>query len=57
MSISRGALLPLSALLLLTACRRDMQDQPKYKPLAESNFFADHRSERPQVEGTIARGH
>ena len=34
-----------------------MQDQPKYKPLAESDFFADHRSARPQVEGTVARGH
>jgi mono/diheme cytochrome c family protein len=34
-----------------------MQDQPRYKPLAETDFFADHRSERPQVEGTIARGH
>jgi mono/diheme cytochrome c family protein len=34
-----------------------MQDQPKYKPLAESQFFADHRSARPQIEGTVARGH
>ena len=34
-----------------------MQDQPRYKPLAETDFFADHRSERPEVEGTIARGH
>ncbi len=41
----------------LTACRQDMQDQPRYKPFARSEFFADHRSERPQVEGTIARGH
>ena len=45
------------AALTLTACRRDMQDQPKYKPLAESQFFADHRSARPQIEGTVARGH
>jgi len=41
----------------LTACRQDMQDQPRYKPFAPSEFFSDHRSERPQVEGTIARGH
>ena len=40
-----------------TACRQDMHNQPRYKPLAESNFFSDHRSERPQVEGTIARGY
>jgi mono/diheme cytochrome c family protein len=45
------------ASLTLTACRRDMQDQPKYKPFHESQFFADHRSERPRIEGTVARGH
>jgi hypothetical protein len=37
-------------------CRRDMQDEPKYKPLAESHFFTDHRSARPMVEDTVARG-
>src|ERR1700720_4512591 len=39
------------------ACRQDMQDQPKYIPLRPSNFFDDGRSERPLVEGTVARGH
>ena len=34
-----------------------MHDQPRYKPLAASDFFSDHRSARPQVEGTVARGH
>jgi mono/diheme cytochrome c family protein len=34
-----------------------MHNQPRYKPLAESEFFGDHRSARPQVEGTVARGH
>jgi len=43
-------------LFALGACRRDMQDQPKYLPLSESAFFADGRSERPPVEGTVARG-
>jgi hypothetical protein len=38
------------------ACRRDMQDQPKYIPLRPSDFFADGRSARPLPEGTIARG-
>ncbi len=33
-----------------------MQDQPKFKPLRESDFFGDRRSERPLVEGTVARG-
>lgn len=47
----------LSALVLLPAlgCRRDMQDQPKYKPLRSSRFFADERSARPVPVGTIAR--
>ena len=47
----------LSALVLLTGCRQDMQDQPKYIPLRPSEFFSDGRSERPLVEGTVARGH
>ena len=41
----------------LTGCRQDMQDQPKYIPLRPSTFFADGRSARPLVEGTVARGH
>ncbi len=43
------------AFLTLAGCRQDMHDQPRYKPLAESNFFSDHRSARPMVEGTVAR--
>ncbi len=43
--------------LLSVACSRlDMQDQPKYKPQRPSDFFADGRSERPPVPGTVARG-
>ncbi|MDT7542321.1 MAG: hypothetical protein QOE33_2225 [Acidobacteriota bacterium] len=34
-----------------------MQNQPKYKPLRASTFFADGQSSRPFVAGTIARGH
>lgn len=45
------------ALLALAGCRQDMQDQPRYKPLAGSDFFPDGRSARPIVEGTVARGH
>jgi hypothetical protein len=53
-----GAAIPLLFLtLLLGACRQDMQDQPKYKPLAESKFFADHRSARPMVDDTVPRGY
>jgi len=34
-----------------------MHDQPKFKPLAKNDFFADRRSARPLVDGTIPRGH
>ena len=37
-------------------CRQDMHNQPKYIPLRESTFFADERSARPVVAGTVARG-
>jgi mono/diheme cytochrome c family protein len=42
--------------LLLAGCRQDMHDQPRFKPLAESDFYADLRSARTPVEGTVARG-
>jgi mono/diheme cytochrome c family protein len=41
---------------LSAACRQDMHDQPKYKPLRESPLFRDSRSARPLVEGVVARG-
>jgi mono/diheme cytochrome c family protein len=35
-----------------------MHDQPKHKPLSVSEFYElDHRSARPTVPGTVARGH
>lgn len=33
-----------------------MHDQPRVKPLAKSDFFADGRSARPLLEDTVARG-
>jgi mono/diheme cytochrome c family protein len=33
-----------------------MHDQPKYTPYKPSDFFADQRSARPLVEGTVAQG-
>ncbi|MGA2694940.1 MAG: cytochrome c [Terriglobales bacterium] len=48
--------LGLLATLALAGCRQDMHDQPRFKPLAKSDFYEDLRSERPQVEGTVARG-
>ncbi len=40
----------------LTGCRQDMHDQPRFKPLAKSDFYGDLRSSRPQLGGTVARG-
>ena len=44
------------ALIAACACRQEMYDQPKYRPLQKSDFFADQRASRPLVEGTVARG-
>ena len=38
-------------------CQQKMADQPSYQPLEGSKFFADRRSSRPLVPGTVARGH
>jgi mono/diheme cytochrome c family protein len=52
-TLSAIAIVPL--LLLTAACRQDMQDQPKYKPLGANRFFADGRDARPIPAGTVAR--
>lgn len=46
----------LVAALAGGACRQDMHDQPKYTALEASTFFADGRSARLPLEGTVARG-
>ncbi|HTS74902.1 MAG TPA: cytochrome c [Bryobacteraceae bacterium] len=43
--------------LCLTGCRRDMQMAPRYDPMSSSDFFADGRSARPEIPGTVPRGH
>jgi mono/diheme cytochrome c family protein len=48
--------LGLLVVLALAGCRQDMQDEPRFKPLAKSDFYADLRSARTPVEGTVARG-
>lgn len=53
-SIYPGALTACLA-LALTGCRQDMQNQPKMNVLRPTTFFADGRSVRSQVEGTVAR--
>ena len=39
-----------------SACRYDMQDQPRYKAYKKSDFFSDGKAMREPVEGTVARG-
>jgi len=46
----------LIAITLSAGCRLDMHVQPRQNPLSRSDFFADQRSARPHVEGTVARG-
>lgn len=47
----------LACLVLTTGCSLDMRQQPRYDPLEESAFFEDHRSARPLVDNTVARGY
>jgi mono/diheme cytochrome c family protein len=49
-------LLALVVVVGTTGCRRDMQDQPKVKPLRGATFFADGLGSRQPIAGTIARG-
>ncbi|HEY1785894.1 MAG TPA: cytochrome c [Pirellulales bacterium] len=42
---------------LVAGCQQKMADQPGYRPLEASKFFADGRSARPAISGTVARGH
>ena len=53
----RKILPALLAMIFVTAgCRIDMHVQPYYRPLTKSDFFADGRSSRLPVDGTVARG-
>ncbi len=54
-SAAGTAVLALTA--LLAGCQQDMANQPRYKPLAASDFFADGRASRPLVAGTVPRGY
>jgi mono/diheme cytochrome c family protein len=46
----------LICIVASTACRQDMQDQPKMKPFRGTTFFRDGLSSRTPVEGTVPRG-
>jgi mono/diheme cytochrome c family protein len=53
-NLQKFALLALA--IVFVGCRQDMHDQPRFKSLAKSDFYADQRSARTPVEGTVARG-
>jgi mono/diheme cytochrome c family protein len=42
--------------MLLAACHTDMYSQPKFQTYEPSSFFADGRSSRPNIPGTVAVG-
>jgi mono/diheme cytochrome c family protein len=46
----------LSAALVVSGCRQDMHDAPRYDPLEASTVLAGGASAQPLVEGTVARG-
>lgn len=46
----------VAAVIMFTGCRIDMHVQPRENPLSRSDFYADQRSARPLIEGTVARG-
>lgn len=52
----RPIVLGIAVCIAVAGCDQRMRYQPKYKPLQESDFFADGRSARPLVAGTVARG-
>src|SRR4051812_1068314 len=53
----RGLIFTLLLLpVAFSSCRYDMQDQPRYKTYKQSDFFADKRASRDQVENTVPRG-
>lgn len=55
MNATAGKMILLFALLCtLTACRRDMFNQPKSNPLRESDFFPDGSASRPLPPHTVA---
>ena len=55
-SVRLRVLLLVITICFASGCRRDMQDQPKIKPLRGTTFFRDGLGSRQPIEGTIARG-
>ena len=47
--------MPIVCVAALVACRRDMMNQPRAKPLSESEFFKNGTNARPLPPNTVAR--
>jgi mono/diheme cytochrome c family protein len=57
--ISRARLFVLAAVIAINAlvsCRPDMNNQPKAKPLSESDFFSNQANARPIPPHAVERG-
>jgi mono/diheme cytochrome c family protein len=55
MSLLRCAIL-CALVLVVTGCRQDMHDGPRYEAYEASDSFADGRASRAAPAGTVARG-
>jgi Cytochrome C oxidase, cbb3-type, subunit III len=51
-----SALVMAVGVIALAGCTQKMAEQPSYRPLEPSRFFADGRSARPLVAGVVPRG-
>ena len=54
--LQERSVLVLLMCLAAASCNQKMNDEPRYKPLAASDFFPDGQSARPRVRGTIVHG-
>ena len=51
-----GLALAAACVVVLASGCADMKDQPRFEPFEKTEFFADGRSSRPLVDGTVPRG-
>ena len=56
MLINRLTLAVVAATALVSGCRQDMHDGPRYEAFEANSTYADNRASRTAPEGTVARG-
>jgi mono/diheme cytochrome c family protein len=54
--MNRAALMPVLAAVALTACHRNMYDEPKFLPDQRNTYFPNEQVDRKPVEHTVPRG-